>query len=466
MNLPTELQDLLDRPIERESVELKSWVELSDKASPARAAVARHLAAISNFGGGYLVFGFNDDGTQCQPLHDVRKSYSHDVVAGIIDRYLQPKFQCEVHFEVRGAVEHAIVRVPPHGTVPVISKADGPQSSGGQPQGIRAGLVYVRSPKPESVAISRPEQWRELIQRCVLARRDELVRMFSEIVSSSTTSGADQPRERERKKLEEFHQATQQAWVDTLVRVAPKTKVSAAKNFIQLSYAIRRPNGEQIPPDKLLGAIEKAHLAVRDTVHYGWSMFYPFTRPEIRAQFMTDPRLDGGETEFVQCSVIEKEEPSHLDLWRLSVDGRASIVRNYQEDRYAEIPPGLEEQQRWFDGWLHARDVTEIVRHAHALSDEFDEVTDICFRVEWQGLKGRVAGAINPERYWSPHVSQGDSRVVSSCFPQGEVIGNVAAVVSSLYAPVHRLFDPTFDPSPEWVRHQLPRYKVAGLGRQ
>jgi hypothetical protein len=48
---------------------------------------------------------------------------------------------------------------------------------------------------------------------------------------------------------------------------------------------------------------EKVNTAVRDTIRYGWSMFYPFTREEISPRFMTDPAVDGGDTEFIQTSL-------------------------------------------------------------------------------------------------------------------------------------------------------------------
>jgi hypothetical protein len=52
--------------------------------------MARHLAAISNYGGGYMVFGFEKDGTRSPCKENVRNLYGYDVLAGIIDRYLHP----------------------------------------------------------------------------------------------------------------------------------------------------------------------------------------------------------------------------------------------------------------------------------------------------------------------------------------------------------------------------------------
>ena len=122
-----DLQDLIEKPTEREGVELKSWLDFNEKLS--RASTARHLAALSNYGGGYLVFGFNDDGSRCEPLPKVRELYSHDVFAGIVDKYLNPKFQCAVSFVAAEGVEHPVVWVPPHGATPVFSKGDGPQDA-------------------------------------------------------------------------------------------------------------------------------------------------------------------------------------------------------------------------------------------------------------------------------------------------------------------------------------------------
>jgi hypothetical protein len=222
-------------------------------------------------------------------------------------------------------------------------------------------------------------------------------------------------------------------------------------------------NGGEIPASEALRVVEKVHNAVRDTVRYGWSMFYPFTRPEISPRFMTDPSVDGGDSEFLQTSLFEGNQTGHLDVWRISLDGRASLIRNFHEDRFSQRPDGVGEEEKWFDPWLHVRDITEIVRHARAMSEEFNDVEEICFQIEWKGLKPRIPATLNSERYVSGQTCQTDQRIVFSCFPRAEVIGNLPVVVSSLYAPVHRMFDTRFNVSPEWVSGQIAGLIVTGL---
>ena len=54
-----DLTDLVDNPRETLNIELKSWLDLSEGVN--KANIARHIAALCNNGGGYLVFGFQDD---------------------------------------------------------------------------------------------------------------------------------------------------------------------------------------------------------------------------------------------------------------------------------------------------------------------------------------------------------------------------------------------------------------------
>lgn len=458
----TELQDLVATPTEREWLELKSWVDLADART--RAGIARHLAAIANYGGGYLVFGFNKDGTRCAPANEVRKLYAQDAIAGIIAHYLQPKFQCEVAFENLAGVVHPIVWIPSHSATPVISKADGPQDAKGRPEGIRSGTIYVRTPKPESVPATTPEHLDNVIQRCVVARRDELVSMFSSIVSGGTLAAKpDTPTQRER--LTAWHHAAQAAFQRAVMHLDPQPRLWLEANFVQLSYMIRGRDGAAIPAGEMLRIVEKVNTAVRDTVRYGWSMFHPFTRPEIMPHFMADPAVDGGDTEFLQANLLEKGETSHMDFWRVSPDGRASLIRNYHEDRFGRRPDDIADDAKWFDPWLHVRDITEVVRHSRALSEEFTDVQDICFLMEWKGLKSRVVASLNPERYYGgrDYTSHTDERTVYGCVAQAEVIGNLPGVVSTLYAPVDRLFNPRSGVSPEWISAQMKNFVVPGL---
>jgi hypothetical protein len=74
------------------------------------------------------VFGIDDDGKHSEPHPGDLLAYNHDVVNGIVSRYLAPAFHCSVYLarsKLTGKTYPA-VRIPPHGTTPICAKANGP----------------------------------------------------------------------------------------------------------------------------------------------------------------------------------------------------------------------------------------------------------------------------------------------------------------------------------------------------
>lgn len=212
MALPPEIQDLIDRPEETLHVELKEWVVISDAV--VRAKTARHLAALANHGGGYLIFGVCDDGTPAANHPGDLAPFSRDQIAGIIDRFLSPAFQCEVFIAAptAGGDRCVAIRVPSHGTVPICAKANGPDDGRGRLQGIRKGEYYIRVPGPKSIAIETPEQWRALIHRCVLNERQSLLESFARLLRPVEQS--TQPVET---ALKDWHEEMRERYVKDLL---------------------------------------------------------------------------------------------------------------------------------------------------------------------------------------------------------------------------------------------------------
>src|ERR1700744_3705178 len=122
-------RDLVDRPKETLQVEYKVWLDLDD--AEVRADLAKHLAALANYGGGMLVFGFNDDMTPAGANSFKKRPIDHDTISGIVKKYLEPPFQCDVEV-VRSTAgfDHPIVVVPSHGSAPICGKANGPERQG------------------------------------------------------------------------------------------------------------------------------------------------------------------------------------------------------------------------------------------------------------------------------------------------------------------------------------------------
>ncbi|EHS52848.1 hypothetical protein PDO_4542 [Rhizobium sp. PDO1-076] len=130
-----ELQRLVNDPVESLEVELKSNFDLKDDRH--RAHLARHIAALANYGGGVIIFGFNDDLNPTGGGDDV--AVDRDVVSSIVKKYLEPPLQCDVRMvtSAKGQV-HPLIVVPGHGAAPICARAGGPEDRG-KPVGIVKG---------------------------------------------------------------------------------------------------------------------------------------------------------------------------------------------------------------------------------------------------------------------------------------------------------------------------------------
>jgi hypothetical protein len=188
-----EIQAIVEAPQESLRVELKGWLDL--RAPTERAKVARALAALCNCGGGYLIFGFQKNGSPAPNHPGDLKQYTHDEISGIVERYLIPPFQCEVQTLLpRGARDTCVVvTVPSHAAVPVCAKRNGPNDQFDKPVAILQGTYYIRATGPKSIPIETPEQWRDLIRRCVVNERTELLQGIEQLLRPHSAPFPNEP---------------------------------------------------------------------------------------------------------------------------------------------------------------------------------------------------------------------------------------------------------------------------------
>jgi hypothetical protein len=449
-----ELVEIIKTRIEREWIDFKDWVDLTEKAQKAK--IAADICGLSNFGGGYLIFGISETGENKEYSGEVRKLFSQDTIAGIVHKYLDVKIPCEVRFVIdpNTNIEHPILWVPPVAPDIVYSKCDGPGNEKGKPIGICNNTAYTRSPKPETVPINSRILMAPVIQRCMLAKRDELLGQIGQILSISSKS-QDQSKQ-ERRRLEQFHTAMQSVYKEAGAKY--KTEPPIHKNFAQYSYELIGCDHKAICSSDLMSYLEQANRAVKDTVHYGWSMFHLFTRQSIAPSF-----IDENGKEFLQAKLFDNGEdftPSNAELWRVSPTGLASLIRPFGEDFYPEDQKPRDtgtntriQSGKWLSPYWRIRDFVEIIRHARAMAELVDAVEKIKFRIEWVGINGRKFE--EPPSLWdygshsfSP-TSQSNGKVLETEFSVAEIISNLPRVTSELFNPFARLFNPKDSYSPK-----------------
>ena len=238
--------------------------------------------------------------------------------------------------------------------------------------------------------------------------------------------------------------------------------MTAQPAIYQLSYRIVDGSGTKLSIPELREAIRAAGERVHSVVHTGWSMFYQFTRPEIASHAVVDTGT-GDEVEAIETDLREKGQTQgrHADMWRITADGRATLIRPYREDE-AEDPRFTERglmPGNWLSPRTLIRELYELATHAKELAKAYPDVHRIEFCCTWQGLKGRKIDEFQPGSNWHERRCHAEQRTATLSVPLDELAADTAGVVAKLAAPVLHLFD-GLDLSREWIQREVPRFRM------
>ena len=443
-----ELQELVNAPRERLDVEYKAWLDLGDRQASAK--LARHLCALANFGGGFLVFGIDDDMTPAGPRPAGAGPYDQDTLSGIVKRYLTPAFQVAVYevISVTTKTTHPVVWVPSHEAIPVCSARGGPEI-GGKPVGIVTGMHYTRAPGPESVAITRPELWAPVIRRCVLHERRALLAGLEPMLRAPGPPAADPD-----SPFRRWHEAAYGRFLEVVDGKGAGEWLKRA--HYQFSYEIVVADGERLEMSGFLEQARQMSQEVLRLVDPGWTMFWVFDGEELQPRSATDGALR--DEEFLECSLEDAGEMMLPDFWRMSPTGSATIVRPYREDRRklgAEFRAGT-----WFWPFLMAREIAELIAHARAFAERFEAPETVSFRAEWRGLKGRRLK--DPDDSFVElrgGAAEDDLRAVTRTIPVASLTAGWPELTADMLSAVLRLFDPRHSVSAAEIREWSKRFR-------
>ena len=196
------IRDLLQQQQERLELEFKGWLELG-RDRDHDAVLAKAALALANHGGGAIAIGFDNDH---QPdvagaPPDPRTRYRTDAVHAANMRYATPQFEVDCRFELLpgSATEHPVLVIPGGHAVPIVPRRASPDE-----RTIVQGRVYIRRPGPKSEEPQTADEWRELLDRCIANRQEQLVSLLrpvaerAEPAAAVTTQTSTAPELRER----------------------------------------------------------------------------------------------------------------------------------------------------------------------------------------------------------------------------------------------------------------------------
>ncbi len=175
-----DIQELIKHPQESLSVELKAWID--PETSEGIAKIVKAAIALRNYGGGYLLIGFDDEtGTPIfEGIPDnLEKLFHIDNIQGFVTKYSSEPFEITIHFPTLKGKKFPVVEIPSGVKTPVAMKKD-LNDNGGQPL-LREHEVYIRSlnsnNKPSTTKATWKD-WNNIIEVCFENREADIGRFL------------------------------------------------------------------------------------------------------------------------------------------------------------------------------------------------------------------------------------------------------------------------------------------------
>lgn len=428
------LEDLLENPMESLEVEFKGWLDLRDNRD--KATLAKALMALANHGGGYVVFGFTESGgkyAEATGRPDDLQVYSTDVVNGIVSRFADPVFHCETTIVNSESGTYPVVTVPGGHKTPIRCRRHGPNE-----EVVQLNKHYVRKPGPKSEDIQDSRDWDQLLKRCLLAQRGELLDQFRLIMLQGE---ADAPLGRV-DGLDNWVTELHRYWSQAVHALPPDSGPTFPHGKFTAAYQLNHPDLTGRPLDSsFLRALTSAKRQFT-----GWPAFWVPTKSEL-APYVNDGALE--------CSLGTADggagDAAHSDFWRAEPEGRLGLIRGHQDDD--STSPGS-----IFTVELPIWRLGEVLMHAHSLANALDiPGAEVTFLARYEGLSGRqlITRSMEwlvPGQYRSRQdVYQGELETDASDIPS-----LLPELVFKLAAPLMALFG-LYELPPRMVRDELSK---------
>jgi hypothetical protein len=425
--MDNDLQELVRSPREDLHIELKEWIDPSDKK--VRAKLAKELIALHNHGGGYLVVGFLDgppvEPDTCRPA--TLEAFSTDNFNNAIKAFAEPAFHCVVHLVAHPDTgeQYPVIVVPPGVTVPVRCKADSPDGSA------QLDKYYIRRPGPESCPPQTAADWDALLNRCILSKKEELLDSLRSILSSGVPL-AGLTATRPSDPFEDL-----MGFRDEAVAA-----LGHLQDALPANAAARWAHGNIVFSARLMGKLKPVNsgslMGVLQSLHpyTGWPPL------SVIAGIRDDTPFES-EDGILECWLgrTRPGDISHSDYWRVSTSGCVTLMRGLQEDSLENVSLGSA-----IEVTLPVWRVAEFMIRVRDLGLQIvDGSFRLQIRVEWHGLAGRELISSN----WNYNVG-GRARASDFAnqieFDATKIETELASLVAELLAPLYRKFD-FFEPN-------------------
>jgi len=248
------LRRLLDQRAELKNLDYKRGVNWQEASNEDKCSLVKDILAMMNTqDGGQIVFGVKDELFEAVGMENADvESFDPTRVNDFIHKYTDPRASCNVQRLSLDGKQYVVIDVPEFSDQPIICKADSAT--------LKRGALYVRTDKPSSEAVPSGEEMRQLVNRAVLKRGDQLLSAIKSLISGQLMASQSE--------LEKYDDELKEAELFFQEKLTPEVQRAHWE-------IITRPTNyakERIPA---IGTLQKS-VAESEVSFLGWK--FPFTK--------------------------------------------------------------------------------------------------------------------------------------------------------------------------------------------
>ena len=438
--------DILANPTETPRIECKSWLDLTDNHH--KAVIAKAAIALANSGGGVIVFGVGEDNTQggkliCKPKPSYIQRYTTDAVSSAINKYADPNIDFELKFANHPDTndEHAFVEILGGMRQPVFAKKT-------YDTVIKKYACYVRKPGPKSEEPASAQEWRDLLNRCVLANRDSMLDSIRVIMDGRPVDAT--PPESNRQQLLDFMASSKSRWQARLDDVAEDDVARLRHGYWAFAFSIVGDTPWRTLKD-LRDTLDEARPA-----GYRNTLFTDLTGLG-RSSY---PTSDSIEAWMGHPDRSRYRTPYSCSYWRANLGGQFYHLIGFLEDSQTNrVDPGA---RLYVDISLQLHAV--MLRLAAKIAQLGEEDAEMVICSELTGLKGRYA--TGSQAFWDPVIYERCSQIDSVALPPQRLTpqminDNLVEILYDYLYPLYEKFN-YYELQKGWVEAAVETVKGQG----
>ena len=178
------IQELIRQGNENRNLDYKCAFSWDEASHDAKCEIAKDVLAFANTrDGGVILIGVGDKTGAIEGLTEAQStSFDQTRFNDFVQKYTDPHHTSRVHRRTVDGHRFIVIDVPEFAEVPILCAKDAHSSSDSSKQILKKATLYKRTDKATSEAIADADEMRELLNRGLLRRQDELLKAIRQII--------------------------------------------------------------------------------------------------------------------------------------------------------------------------------------------------------------------------------------------------------------------------------------------